>query len=94
MCDFEEEYDNDDFMDEKWLEDKYDANTEMYDPLDEETEPDDEHDKAVSDYTTTIRLKPNQARVYHNRGLAWKKKGDEARADADFKKAQELGYKP
>ena len=29
---------------------------------------------------------------YYNRGLAYQKKGEQAKAEADFAKAKELGY--
>ncbi len=35
-----------------------------------------------------------KAEAYYNRGIAYEKKGYQAKADADFKKAKELGYKP
>jgi len=30
----------------------------------------------------------------YNRGVAYEKQGDQAKADADFAKARQLGYKP
>ena len=57
------------------------------------------HDLAISDYTRTIELmlaaagaarSNDVARVYHERGLAWRSQGDLDRAIADFAKALEL----
>ena len=41
-----------------------------------------------------VRLDPTAAGHYYNRGLTYDKKGDTAKAKADFAKAKELGYKP
>jgi Flp pilus assembly protein TadD len=38
-------------------------------------------------------LEPNKATAYHNRGIACDKKGEKAKAQADFGMAKELGYK-
>jgi len=50
-----------------------------------------EHDKAISDFTEAIRLNPNYAKTYYNRGVSYDEKGEQEKADADFGKAQELG---
>lgn len=36
----------------------------------------------------------NLAHVYHARGLAYEKRGETTKAEQDFTKAEELGYKP
>jgi Flp pilus assembly protein TadD len=41
-----------------------------------------------------IRIEPNFARAYHNRGAAYQEIGEKAKAKADFVKARELGSKP
>jgi tetratricopeptide (TPR) repeat protein len=52
-----------------------------------------EYDKAIADYTQAIRLKPKEAVFYKNRGNAYSKKGDRAKANLDFAEAERLGYK-
>ena len=47
-------------------------------------------DKAIEDYTKAIELNPQHANAYHNRGLAWSKKGDRDKAIEDYNKAIEL----
>jgi tetratricopeptide (TPR) repeat protein len=51
-----------------------------------------DYDKAISDYTEAIRLDSNYANAYYSRGLAYRKQGNEAQAQADFRKAKQLGY--
>lgn len=46
-----------------------------------------DHDRAISDYTETIRLDPGDASAYYNRGNAWKAKGDIDRAVSDYSEA-------
>jgi len=53
-----------------------------------------EYDKAIADYDEAIRLKPDFAAAYYNRGYAYTKKGDKVKAEADLAKAKELGFKP
>ena len=52
--------------------------------------------KAIADFTEAIRIKPDFAEAYHNRGIAYRKTGVRGwdKAEADFAKAKELGYKP
>ena len=50
-------------------------------------------DKAIADYTETIRLDPELAVAYRGRGVAYEKKGDKAKAEADFAQAKKLGYR-
>jgi tetratricopeptide (TPR) repeat protein len=48
----------------------------------------------LQDYTEAIRLKPDYANAYYNRGLARRAKGDPASAKAaiaDFQKYLDLG---
>jgi tetratricopeptide (TPR) repeat protein len=47
-----------------------------------------QHDDAIEDYDQAIKLDPNFARAYRNRGLARTKKGDKKGADADFAEAR------
>jgi tetratricopeptide (TPR) repeat protein len=49
-----------------------------------------EYDRAIADYTTAIRLKPDYAEAYNDRGFACYLKGDAERAIADFTRAIEL----
>ena len=43
-----------------------------------------DRDKAIADYTEAVRLDPEYAVAYCNRGLAYSKKGDHDEAIADF----------
>jgi tetratricopeptide (TPR) repeat protein len=43
-----------------------------------------DNDRAIADYNQVIRLAPNNADAYNNRGNAYYKKGDYDRAIADF----------
>ena len=52
------------------------------------------YDKALADFNEVIRLDPKDAKAYHNRGIAYEKKGDKAKAEADLEQAKKLGYKP
>jgi tetratricopeptide (TPR) repeat protein len=47
-------------------------------------------DKAIADYNQAIRLNPNQAIAFCNRGFSWERKNDLQHALADFKKCSEL----
>ena len=49
-------------------------------------------DKAMADYSEAIRLRPDYAAAYHERGIACRNKGDFDKAQEDFAKAKELGY--
>ena len=44
-------------------------------------------DQAIADFTEAIRLDPNYANAYNNRGLAYDDKGDFARAIEDYTQA-------
>src|SRR5690349_12878672 len=47
-------------------------------------------DRAISDYTRAIEIKPNNAAAYESRGRAYANKGDYTSAIADAQKASEL----
>ena len=47
-------------------------------------------DEAIADYTEAIRLNPEYAAAYYNRGVVYEKQGKQAEADADYAKAEEL----
>ena len=49
-----------------------------------------QYDRAIADYTTAIRLKPDYAEAYNDRGFAYYRKGDVERAIADYTRAIEL----
>jgi tetratricopeptide (TPR) repeat protein len=49
-----------------------------------------EYDKAIDEYTEAIRLKPDYADAYYNRGNAYVGQGKLDKAIADFAKAEEL----
>lgn len=49
---------------------------------------------ALQDYSEAIRLKPNYAIAFNNRGVARSAKGDIEGALQDFNEAVRLGYKP
>ncbi|MGB0384758.1 MAG: tetratricopeptide repeat protein [Ardenticatenaceae bacterium] len=45
----------------------------------------------MADYSEAIRLNPDYALAYNNRGFAYEKKGERDLAIADYRKAVELG---
>ena len=49
-----------------------------------------QYDQAITDYTTAIRLKPDYAEAYNDRGFAYYLKGDAEPAIADYTRAIEL----
>jgi Flp pilus assembly protein TadD len=49
--------------------------------------------KAIADYSEAIRLDPQYAKAYSNRGIAYQKNGEKAKAEEDFEQAKKLGYK-
>ena len=49
-----------------------------------------DYDQAIKDYSEAIKLEPGEADAWYNRGLAYKELGNEAKAKADFLKAEEL----
>ena len=46
--------------------------------------------RAIADYSESIKLNPLYVEAYDNRGLAYKAAGRKAEAIADFRKAQSL----
>ena len=52
----------------------------------------DRIDLAIKDYTAAIRIHPNFALAYFNRGVAYQDQGDKKKAENDFTKAELLGY--
>jgi Flp pilus assembly protein TadD len=51
------------------------------------------YDKAIADYTEAVRFDPKLGSAYYNRGFAYQRKSDKAKAEADFAQAKKLGYK-
>jgi tetratricopeptide (TPR) repeat protein len=49
-----------------------------------------QYDKAISDFTDTIKLQPRLARAYYARGVARVAKGDKTGGDADLKAALDM----
>ncbi|MBR6711430.1 MAG: tetratricopeptide repeat protein [Selenomonadaceae bacterium] len=45
----------------------------------------------IQDCDKALELNPNDAGIYKHRGDCYKELGDETKAQADFKKAKELG---
>ena len=50
------------------------------------------YEKAIEDFNRIIKLEPENAVAWYNRGLAYKALGKEARARADMDKGRELGF--
>jgi tetratricopeptide (TPR) repeat protein len=48
------------------------------------------HDKAIADYSESIRLAPEDATAYYNRGMASEQKGDFQPALKDYQRFAEL----
>ncbi len=53
-----------------------------------------EHEKQQQNFAEAIRLNPEYAMAYYNRGVAWGELSEDEKAEADFAKAQELGFVP
>jgi len=53
---------------------------------------DGQHELAIQDYTEAIRLDPEYAKAYNNRGLTYQSLGQVEEAERDFAKAKELRY--
>ena len=51
-----------------------------------------QYERAIEDYSETIRLDPRVADAYYNRGLAYQSLGKSEDAERDFQKAKDLGY--
>ena len=49
---------------------------------------------AIQDFGEAIRLDPQDAKAYYNRGLMYEALGKSTEAEQDFAKAKELGYPP
>lgn len=49
-----------------------------------------DYDQAISDFTQALKLRPNYAHAFYNRGLALEKKGRLVKAYKDVKRAQYL----
>lgn len=45
---------------------------------------------AIVDYNEALRLNPNYAKAYHNRGIAYQELGENRSALADFRQAERL----
>ena len=45
---------------------------------------------AIACFTEAIRLDPDDAKAYHNRGIAYEYQGNKAKAEADYAKYEEL----
>ena len=52
-----------------------------------------EYDKAISDYAEAIRLNPNNAAIFANRGWAWLQEAEFDKAVADYTEAIRLNPK-
>ena len=52
-----------------------------------------EYGEAIKDYSKAIELDPDDADVWNDRGDAYTKLGNEAKAKADYLKAEELKAK-
>jgi tetratricopeptide (TPR) repeat protein len=51
-------------------------------------------DTAIACFTEAIRINPDYAKAYYNRGVAYEELGEKAKAATDFAKAKELGEDP
>ena len=52
----------------------------------------DQDERAIQDYDEAIRLNPEFATAYYNRGRAYKIIGKQIEAERDFATAKELGF--
>ena len=52
-----------------------------------------EIDMAIADFTQAIRIDPDFAVAYRNRGHAYEKQGDLTKAKSDFESAKRLGFR-
>ena len=48
------------------------------------------YDKAIADYSEAVRIDPNNAKAYYDRGLAYRSNGKRDKAIADFSEAIRL----
>ena len=51
-----------------------------------------DHITAINYYDKTIKINPNYARAYYNRGYVYNEMNQKNKACADWKKAASLGY--
>ena len=49
-----------------------------------------QYERAIQDYDEAIRLNPQNAKAYYNRGSAYGRIGKSIEAERDFAKAKEL----
>ena len=49
-----------------------------------------DYDRAVAEFSEAIRLKPDNARAYYNRGQAYRHRGDYGKALTDYGEAIRL----
>ena len=54
----------------------------------------DQYEQAIQDFDEAIRLDPQNAGAYHNRGAAYGRIGKSIEEERDFAKATEIGYGP
>ena len=50
-------------------------------------------DEAIADYDAALRINPDFALAYYNRGLVRREMGDSQGGEEDFRKAREFGYR-
>ncbi len=50
----------------------------------------EQFDAAIEDQTQAIRLRPDYAAAYNDRGIAYRKKGEQAKAENDFRLAKSV----
>jgi len=50
-----------------------------------------QYERAIQDFDEAIRLNPQNAGAYHNRGVAYGRIGKSIEEERDFAKAKELG---
>ena len=53
-----------------------------------------QYERAIQDFDEAIRLNPQNAGAYHNRGIAYGRIGKSIEEERDFAKATEIGYSP
>ena len=53
-----------------------------------------QYERAIQDFDEAIRLNPQDANAYYNRGLAYGDLGKRVESERDIRKAKELRYPP
>ena len=53
-----------------------------------------QYDMAIQGFDEALRLNPQNAGAYHNRGVAYGRIGKSIEEERDFAKATEIGYGP